>query len=57
MPPSLWQILYNVALVYATMEDWKKAEEHLTLAMSMKSEPQHNKIDGAMEAIVVSYPS
>ncbi|XP_064310469.1 neutrophil cytosol factor 2 isoform X1 [Phalacrocorax carbo] len=46
------EILYNVALVYATMEDWKKAEEHLTLAMSMKSEPQHNKIDRAMEAIL-----
>ncbi|NWR79023.1 NCF2 factor, partial [Centropus unirufus] len=46
------EILYNIALVYATIEDWKKAEEHLTLAMSMKSEPQHNKIDRAMEAIL-----
>ncbi|KFV80062.1 Neutrophil cytosol factor 2, partial [Struthio camelus australis] len=46
------EILYNIALVYATMEDWKKAEEHLTLAMSLKSEPQHNKIDKAMEAIL-----
>ncbi|NXG63639.1 NCF2 factor, partial [Hemiprocne comata] len=46
------EILYNIALVYATMEDWKKAEEHLTLAMSMKTEPQHNKIDRAMEAIL-----
>ncbi|NXP45476.1 NCF2 factor, partial [Heliornis fulica] len=46
------EILYNMALVYADMEDWKKAEEHLTLAMSMKSEPQHNKIDRAMEAIL-----
>lgn len=35
------------------MENWEKAEEHLTLAMSMKSEPQHNKIDRAMEAILV----
>ncbi|NXX15558.1 NCF2 factor, partial [Podargus strigoides] len=47
------EVLYNISLVYATMEDWKKAEEHLTLAMSMKSEPQHNKIDRAMEAILV----
>uniref|UniRef100_A0A8D0EYU0 Neutrophil cytosolic factor 2 n=1 Tax=Strix occidentalis caurina TaxID=311401 RepID=A0A8D0EYU0_STROC len=47
------QILYNIALVYATLEDWKKAEEHLTLAMSLKSEPQHNKIDRAMQAILV----
>ncbi|NWV42045.1 NCF2 factor, partial [Grantiella picta] len=46
------EILYNIALVYATTENWKKAEEHLTLAMSMKSEPQHNKIDRAMEAIL-----
>ncbi|NXG48070.1 NCF2 factor, partial [Psilopogon haemacephalus] len=46
------EILYNTALVYATMEDWKKAEEHLTLAMNLKSEPQHNKIDRAMEAIL-----
>ncbi|NWW49006.1 NCF2 factor, partial [Pedionomus torquatus] len=46
------EILYNIGLVYATIEDWKKAEEHLTLAMRMKSEPQHNKIDRAMEAIL-----
>ncbi|NWV77929.1 NCF2 factor, partial [Dasyornis broadbenti] len=46
------EILYNIALVYATTENWKKAEEHLTLAVSMKSEPQHNKIDRAMEAIL-----
>ncbi|NXS57443.1 NCF2 factor, partial [Brachypteracias leptosomus] len=46
------EILCNIALVYATKEDWKKAEEHLTLAMNMKSEPQHNKIDRAMEAIL-----
>ncbi|NXN86133.1 NCF2 factor, partial [Bombycilla garrulus] len=47
------EILYNIALVYATTENWEKAEEHLTLAISMKSEPQHNKIDRAMEAILV----
>ncbi|NXH49897.1 NCF2 factor, partial [Dicaeum eximium] len=46
------EILCNIALVYATMQNWEKAEEHLTLAMSMKSEPQHNKIDRAMEAIL-----
>ncbi|NXG30651.1 NCF2 factor, partial [Dromaius novaehollandiae] len=46
------EVLYNIALVCATMQDWKKAEEYLTLAMSMKSEPQHNKIDKAMEAIL-----
>ncbi|NXQ61382.1 NCF2 factor, partial [Anthoscopus minutus] len=47
------EILCNIALVYATTENWEKAEEHLTLAISMKSEPQHNKIDRAMEAILV----
>ncbi|NWT98107.1 NCF2 factor, partial [Urocynchramus pylzowi] len=47
------EILYNIALVYATTENWEKAEEHLTLAISMKSEPQHNKIDRAMEAILL----
>ncbi|NWI95647.1 NCF2 factor, partial [Pitta sordida] len=46
------EILYNIALVYATMENWKAAEENLTLAMSLKSEPQHNKINRAMEAIL-----
>ncbi|KFW10544.1 Neutrophil cytosol factor 2, partial [Eurypyga helias] len=46
------EILYNIALVYATTEDWKKAEEYLTLAVSMKSEPQHNKIERAMDAIL-----
>ncbi|NWR51436.1 NCF2 factor, partial [Regulus satrapa] len=46
------EILCNIALVYATEENWEKAEEHLTLAISMKSEPQHNKIDRAMEAIL-----
>ncbi|NXD24155.1 NCF2 factor, partial [Spelaeornis formosus] len=46
------EILCNIALVYATMENWEKAEEHLTLAISMKSEPQHSKIDRAMEAIL-----
>ncbi|NXN29407.1 NCF2 factor, partial [Nycticryphes semicollaris] len=51
------EILYNIGLVYATIEDWKKAEEHLTLAMSMKSEPQHNKIDRAMEAILSAVTS
>uniref|UniRef100_A0A8C3XW26 Neutrophil cytosolic factor 2 n=1 Tax=Chelydra serpentina TaxID=8475 RepID=A0A8C3XW26_CHESE len=46
------QVLYNIALLYAKLEDWRKAEEHLTLAISMKTEPRHNKIDRAMEAIL-----
>uniref|UniRef100_A0A674IAK2 Neutrophil cytosolic factor 2 n=1 Tax=Terrapene triunguis TaxID=2587831 RepID=A0A674IAK2_9SAUR len=46
------EVLYNIALLYAKLEDWRKAEEHLTLAISMKTEPRHNKIDRAMEAIL-----
>ena len=40
--------------MYAKKEEWKKAEEHLALAVSMKSEPRHSKIDKAMESVWVS---
>lgn len=40
--------------MYAKKEEWKQAEEHLALAMSMKSEPRHTKIDKAMECVWVS---
>ncbi|XP_060088397.1 neutrophil cytosol factor 2 [Heteronotia binoei] len=46
------EVLYNIALARAKLEDWKKAEEHLTMAMKMKTEPRHNKIDRAMESIL-----
>lgn len=52
--PLLFQVLYNVALMYAKKEDWAKAEEHLALATSMKSEPRHSKIDKALECVWVS---
>lgn len=39
--------------MYAKKEEWKKAEEHLALAVSMKSEPRHSKIDKAMESVWV----
>ncbi|EFB13412.1 hypothetical protein PANDA_013148, partial [Ailuropoda melanoleuca] len=45
------EVLYNVAFMYAKKEEWKQAEEHLALAMSMKSEPRHTKIDKAMECV------
>ncbi|EPY74639.1 neutrophil cytosol factor 2 [Camelus ferus] len=48
------EVLYNIAFMYAKKEEWKKAEEHLALAVSMKSEPRHSKIDKAMESIWVS---
>lgn len=47
-------MLYNIAFIYAKREEWKKAEEHLALAASMKSEPRHSKIDRAMESVWVS---
>lgn len=49
-----FQVLYNIALMHAKKEEWKKAEEHLVLAMSMKSEQRHSKIDKAMECVWVS---
>ncbi|KAF6293305.1 neutrophil cytosolic factor 2 [Rhinolophus ferrumequinum] len=45
------EVLYNVAFMYAKKEEWKKAEEHLALATSMKSEPRHSKIDKALECV------
>ncbi|XP_070253778.1 neutrophil cytosol factor 2 isoform X1 [Myotis yumanensis] len=45
------EVLYNIAFMHAKKEEWKKAEEHLALAMSMKSEPRHSKIDKAMECV------
>ncbi|KAI5939756.1 Neutrophil cytosol factor 2 [Manis javanica] len=45
------EVLYNIAFMFAKKEEWKKAEEHLALAMSMKSEPRHSKIDKAMECV------
>lgn len=45
------EVLYNIAFMYAKREEWKKAEEHLALAVSMKSEPRHSKIDRAMESV------
>lgn len=47
-------MLYNIAFMFAKKEEWKKAEEHLVLAVSMKSEPRHSKIDKAMESVWVS---
>uniref|UniRef100_A0A8D1LM35 Neutrophil cytosol factor 2 n=1 Tax=Sus scrofa TaxID=9823 RepID=A0A8D1LM35_PIG len=45
------EVLYNIAFMFAKKEEWKKAEEHLVLAVSMKSEPRHSKIDKAMESV------
>ncbi|KAL2771162.1 neutrophil cytosol factor 2 isoform 1 [Daubentonia madagascariensis] len=45
------EVLYNIAFMYAKKEEWKKAEEQLALASSMKSEPRHSKIDKAMECV------
>lgn len=47
------QVLHNLALAHAKLEEWKKAEEHLAMAMNLKCENRHNKIDRAMESILV----
>ncbi|XP_053101800.1 neutrophil cytosol factor 2 isoform X2 [Hemicordylus capensis] len=46
------EVLYNLALANAKLEEWKKAEEQLLMAMKMKTELQHNKIKKAMESIL-----
>ncbi|XP_039214484.1 neutrophil cytosol factor 2 isoform X1 [Crotalus tigris] len=46
------ELLYNTALAYAKLEDWKKAEEHLTRAIKQRMGSRHNKIDKAMESIL-----
>ncbi|XP_075396612.1 neutrophil cytosol factor 2 [Tenrec ecaudatus] len=45
------EVLYNIALMHAKREEWKKAEENLMLATSMKSEPRHSKMDKALDCI------
>ncbi|XP_029474278.1 neutrophil cytosol factor 2 [Rhinatrema bivittatum] len=50
-----FEVLYNVALAHALLQDWWKAEKNLTLAMSLKTEStesRHNKIEKAMECIL-----
>ncbi|KAJ1172105.1 hypothetical protein NDU88_003957 [Pleurodeles waltl] len=46
------EILHNLALVHAMLKDWRKAEETLTLAISLKTEPRHSKIEKALESIL-----
>ncbi|XP_063154506.1 neutrophil cytosol factor 2 [Candoia aspera] len=46
------ELLYNIALAYAKLEDWKKAEEHLTRAVKQRVGSRHNKLDKAMESIL-----
>ncbi|XP_026559051.1 neutrophil cytosol factor 2 [Pseudonaja textilis] len=46
------EVLHNIALAYAKLKDWKKAEEHLTRAVKQRMGARHNKIDKAMESIL-----
>ncbi|XP_044295242.1 neutrophil cytosol factor 2 [Varanus komodoensis] len=46
------EVLYNTALAYARLEEWKKAEEHLMKAMQLKAGPRQSKLDKAMESIL-----
>ncbi|XP_040841288.1 neutrophil cytosol factor 2 isoform X3 [Ochotona curzoniae] len=45
------EVLYNIALMYAKKEEWKQAEEQLALALNLKSEPRHSRVDKAMECV------
>ncbi|XP_062990697.1 neutrophil cytosol factor 2 [Elgaria multicarinata webbii] len=46
------EVLYNIALAHAKLEEWKKAEEHLTKAIQLKAGARQSKIDKAMESIL-----
>ncbi|XP_069497497.1 neutrophil cytosol factor 2 isoform X2 [Ambystoma mexicanum] len=46
------EILHNAALAHAALGDWRKAEEILTLAASLKAEPRHSRIDKSLESIL-----
>ncbi|XP_032081986.1 neutrophil cytosol factor 2 [Thamnophis elegans] len=46
------EVLYNIALAYAKLEDWKRAEENLSRAIRQRRGSRHNKIDRAMESIL-----
>ncbi|XP_067893495.1 neutrophil cytosol factor 2 isoform X2 [Heterodontus francisci] len=47
------QVLHNVALVHATMQNWDKAEEALKKAETYKTEAKPNFVDQALEAVWV----
>ncbi|XP_042318895.1 neutrophil cytosol factor 2 isoform X2 [Sceloporus undulatus] len=46
------EVLYNIALACAKLDDWKNAEEHMIKAVNLKTGSRHSKIDKAMESIL-----
>ncbi|XP_020383221.1 neutrophil cytosol factor 2 isoform X2 [Rhincodon typus] len=44
------QVLHNVALAHATMQNWDKAEEALKKAITFKTEAKPNYVDQALES-------
>ncbi|XP_030063266.1 neutrophil cytosol factor 2 [Microcaecilia unicolor] len=49
------EVLYNMALAHAFLQDWWKAEENLRLAVNLKTEStesKNSKIDKALECIL-----
>ncbi|XP_073498714.1 neutrophil cytosol factor 2 [Phyllobates terribilis] len=47
------EILHNIALANAKMENWEKAEKSIILALSQKAEPRHGtRIEKAMQEIL-----
>ncbi|KAG9332963.1 hypothetical protein JZ751_013992 [Albula glossodonta] len=44
------EVLHNVALTYAQLGQWEKAQENLLTALSLKTEAKHGHIDQALES-------
>ncbi|GCC30973.1 hypothetical protein chiPu_0009427 [Chiloscyllium punctatum] len=49
---SSCQVLHNVALAHAMMQNWDKAEEVLKKTISFKTEAKPNYVDQALEAVL-----
>uniref|UniRef100_A0A3B3SA29 Neutrophil cytosolic factor 2 n=1 Tax=Paramormyrops kingsleyae TaxID=1676925 RepID=A0A3B3SA29_9TELE len=46
------EILHNVALTQAQLDQWEKAQESLLTALSLKTESKHELVDRALQSIL-----
>ncbi|KAK1165319.1 neutrophil cytosol factor 2-like [Acipenser oxyrinchus oxyrinchus] len=46
------EVLHNVALAHAQLNEWEKAEENLLKALNLKTEVKHSHIDRALGSIL-----
>ncbi|MBN3278462.1 NCF2 factor, partial [Polyodon spathula] len=46
------EVLHNVALAHAQLNEWEKAEENLLKALNLKTEAKHSHIDRALGSIL-----